>query len=282
MNPREAPKRSLLYSPASRIDRVRKALEAAHADVVVADLEDGTAPGDRPGARKDVQTLLATPPPTRSLLAVRINAWPSDAAQEDLAAVARAPPPVLVVPKVESAKDLLGLVQALAARAIPSRIFAQIETARGLLHGEVIAAAERVDALVFGAEDYAANVGATRTPEGLEVLYARSRVVACAAAAGIEAIDQIWADFKDTAGLERDAKFGAGLGFAGKQLIHPQQIAPTHDAFRPSPRELDRAQRIVAAAERAGGGVVVVDDRMIDQPLVAQARRLLARGRLPA
>jgi citrate lyase subunit beta / citryl-CoA lyase len=274
-------KRSLLYSPASRIDRVRKALEAGQADVVVADLEDGTAPGDRPAARAAVAKLLASPPKSRSLLAVRINAWPDAAARLDVDALLARPPAILVVPKVESASALGDLARTLEDAGVPSSFYAQIETARGLLEAAHIASAPRVQALIFGAEDYAASVGAVRTPEGSEVLYARSHMVACAAAAGIEAVDQIWADYKDAEGLRRDAAFGARLGYVGKQLIHPDQITPTHEAYAPTAKEVDRAQRIVAAAEKAGGGVVVVDDRMIDRPLVEQARRVLRRAQAP-
>src|SRR5688500_20209668 len=112
-----------------------------------------------------------------------------------------------------------------------------IETAKGLLHAAQIAQAPRLEALVFGSEDYAANVGAVRTPEGLEILYARSHVVACAAAAGIQAIDQVWPDYKDPEGLRKDAAMGARLGYVGKQVIHPDQIQPVHEAFAPRSEE---------------------------------------------
>lgn len=272
-------KRSLLYSPAIRIDRVRKALEAGQADVVVADLEDGTAPADKPAAREAVAHLLKDAPTSRTLLAVRVNAWPTPEARADVDAIQSRSPALVVVPKVESPAGLAELSGRLGAA---TRVYAQIESAKGLLEAHRIAATPRVEALIFGAEDYAANVGAIRTPEATEVLYARSHIVACTAAAGIEAIDQIWADYKDQAGLRRDAAFGARLGYAGKQLIHPDQVAPTHEAYAPAAHELDRARRIVDAAERAGGGVVVVDERMIDRPLVEQARRVLRRSQAPA
>lgn len=273
--------RSFLYSPASRTDRVRKALEKGDADVVVADLEDGTAPGDRPEARKTLADLLARPPKSRSRFAVRINALATAEADRDLATIERKPPQALVVPKVESSESLVELRRWMRKRDHGFPIYAQIETAKGLLHGEEIAAAEGVEALIFGSEDYAANVGALRTPEGLEILYARSHVIACAAAHGIEAIDQIWPDFKDGRGLANDAAFGARLGYAGKQLIHPDQIPITHKAFAPQEAEVARAREVVQAADAAGGGVVVVQGRMIDRPLVEQARRVLRRAAAP-
>lgn len=272
-------KRSLLYSPASRLDRVVKALEAGAADIVVADLEDGTAPADKARARDEVARLLKAPPTSRSLLAIRINAYPGAGAQADLAALRPHPPAAIVLPKVESLDHVVAVQSILTEKAKDTRYFVQIETAKGLLHCAQIATAPRLEALIFGAEDYAANVGAVRSPEGVEVLYARSHIVACAAAAGVEAIDQIWAAYQDIEGLRKDAAFGARIGFAGKQLIHPDQIQPTHEAFAPSAAELDRAKRIIEAAEKAGGGVVVVEGRMIDKPLVEQARRVVGRAR---
>jgi citrate lyase subunit beta / citryl-CoA lyase len=260
--------RSVLYSPASRIDRVRKALAAGAADIVVADLEDGTAPDAKPEAREAVAALLRETTTSRTRLAVRINAYPSAAARSDLDALSGRPVGLLVVPKVESASSLSELGALLDAAGVDAPFLAQVETARGLLEAHHTAAHPRVVGLIFGAEDYAASIGAIRSPEGLEVLYARSHIVACAAAAGKPAIDQIWPDYKDTAGLARDARFGASLGYDGKQLIHPDQIGPTHAAFAPSAQEVDRAQRVVT----------VVDGRMIDRPLVEQARRVLRRA----
>lgn len=274
-------KRSVLYTPAGRLDWIQKALGAGQADVLVADLEDGTAPADKARAREAVVKFLAHPPSSRTLLAVRINAWPGASGQADLAALRTHPPAALVLPKVESPETVTSVAGILGPKSRELRFFAQIETAKGLLRAAGIAAASNVEALIFGAEDYAANVGAQRTPEGLEVLYARSHVVAAAAAAGIDAIDQIWADYQDLEGLRRDARFGAQLGYAGKQLIHPDQIAPTHEAFAPRPEEVDFARRVVEASKAAGGGVVVVDGRMIDRPLVEQAQRVLRRAQWP-
>lgn len=278
MNPYRL-KRSVLYSPASRLDRVEKALLAGAADVVVADLEDGTAPADKAKARDEVARFLKAPPKSRSLLTVRINAYPGAGAQADLAALRANPPPAIMLPKVESLEHVTAVQSILTEKARETRFFVQIETAKGLLHAAQIATAPRVEALVFGAEDYAANVGAIRSIDGMEVLYARSHIVACAAAAGVEAIDQIWAAYQDLDGLRKDAIAGARLGFTGKQLIHPDQIAPTHEAFAPTPAELEKAKQIIEAADKAGGGVVVVEGRMIDKPLVEQARRVVGRAR---
>lgn len=271
-------KRSVLYTPASRLDRVQKALEAGQADVLIADLEDGTAPADKARARDGIVKLLLHPPASRTLLAVRINAWPGASGQADLAALRTHPPGVLVLPKVESPEAVTTVAGVLGPKSRDIRFYAMIETAKGLLRAADIAGATNLEALIFGSEDYAAHVGAVRTPEGLELLYARSHVVAAAAASGIDAIDQIWADYQDLEGLRADARFGAQLGYVGKQLIHPDQISPTHEAFAPKPEEVEFARRVVEASKAAGGGVAVVEGRMIDRPLVEQAQRVLRRA----
>ena len=273
-------KRSFLYTPASRLDRVQKALDAATADVVIADLEDGTAPGDKARAREEIGRFLKTPPKSRSVFGVRINAWPGATAQADLAALRPNPPRLVVVPKVESLEAINSVAGILGAHARETKFVAMIETAKGLLHAAQIAEAPRLEALVFGSEDYAASVGATRSADGLEILYARSHVVACAAAAGIDAIDQVWVDYKDNEGLRKDALMGARLGYSGKQVIHPDQVQPVHEAFAPTPAEVAHAKEIVAASQAAAGGVAVVNGRMIDKPLVDQARKVLARSQV--
>lgn len=274
-------RRSLMYTPASRMDRVQKALEAGKADIVVADLEDGTAPADKAKARDEVARFLKTNPKSRSHFAVRINPWPGATGHADIAALRAHPPGTLVLPKVESMENVNGVAAMLGDHGRNVRFLVLVESAKGVLNAASVCSAPRVDAVIFGAEDYAASVGAVRTKEGLEVLYARSHVVACAAAAGIDAIDLVYPDYKDPEGFLRDLKAGVGLGYTGKQLIHPDQIEPTHRGFAPSPDEVAKAKAIVQASETAGGGVVVVADRMIDRPLVEQARRVLKRAQAP-
>ncbi|MBI2076901.1 MAG: CoA ester lyase [Euryarchaeota archaeon] len=271
-------KRSVMYTPASRLDRVQKALAAGQADVVVADLEDGTAPADKAKAREELARFLKSPPASRSLLAVRINVVPGPTGQADIAALRAHPPKVLVLPKVESLEAVRQAEVFLGEKAHDTKFYAQIETAKGLLHAHEIATNARVEALVFGAEDYAANVGAIRSDEATEILYARSHIVACAAAAKVEAIDMITADYQDIEACRRDARFGARLGYAGKQIIHPDQVAPTHEAFMPTGPELEYAKRVVEASAKVGGGVAVVDGKMIDRPLVEQAKRAIKRA----
>jgi citrate lyase beta subunit len=147
---------------------------------------------------------------------------------------------------------------------------------------EIAQASPRLTALMFGAEDYAASVGATRTERGEEVLYARSAVVAAAAAYGLDAIDLVRFDLADPAGLEAECRFGRQLGYAGKMAIHPGQLDVINRAFAPSPDEIARAAQIVAAAEQhqaAGLGAFALDGRMIDAPVIKAAENVLARAR---
>ncbi len=151
-----------------------------------------------------------------------------------------------------------------------------------MLDAPRIAAAEATDALVFGAEDLAADVGATRTREGTEVLYARERVVIAASAADVEAIDTVYTDIEDVDGLAEETRFALRLGYDGKMAIHPAQVGPINGAFTPDPEEVEWAERVLEAREaanREGRGVFRVDDEMIDAPLIAQAERIVERAR---
>ncbi len=197
----------------------------------------------------------------------------------------------IVVPKVESPDQVRWV-----GREIRNRLHALgdpgpghlpvlvlIETARGVMYLREIAESDpSVVALIFGSEDFAGDIGATRTPEGLEVLYARSAVVVAAVAHALQPIDTVYLDLEDAAGLERDARFGASLGFEGKLAIHPKQVGPIADAFTPSDEAIARALRVVEAHEkhqRGGTGAFVLDGRMVDMPIVRAAQGVLARAK---
>jgi citrate lyase beta subunit len=155
------------------------------------------------------------------------------------------------------------------------KLVAVVETSQGLANAAAIAAASpRLEALGFGAADFTAENGGEQTWDGL--LMARSQIAFAAAGAGIVAIDRVWLDLDDEAGLMAETRRTAELGFRSKAAIHPKQVAPIHQALRPSEEDIARAQRIVAAFEAAKGAVVTVDGRMIDVPLVTRARRTLA------
>ena len=158
-----------------------------------------------------------------------------------------------------------------------------VETAKGILNIKEIAEADRrLEAIIFGAEDYAASIGAVRTKEATEVLYARSAVVTACAANDLQAIDMVYIDFRDTEGLGLEAQQGAGLGFSGKQIIHPNQVAPVQEAFTPSDESIAYAQRVVnafTASQKEGRGAFALDGRMIDMPLLKNAQKVLDRAK---
>jgi len=154
-----------------------------------------------------------------------------------------------------------------------------LESAKGILHAEEIASASKnIVALAIGLEDYTADLGVPRTPEGKESLWARSMLVNAARSAGIQAIDTVYSDIQDEEGLRNSVREAKSLGFDGKGCIHPRQIRPVHEEFAPSPEEIDKAKAIVAAykeAEEKGLGVVSLGNKMIDPPVVKRALQTL-------
>lgn len=158
-----------------------------------------------------------------------------------------------------------------------------IETARGVLNiGQIAQASSRLDALVFGAEDLASDLGAKRTPAGWEVFYARSAIVTAAAAYQLQALDMVFVDLNDLAGLAEECRFARQLGFSGKTAIHPHQVEVINRVFAPSPEEIEQALRLVQAFEAhqaAGAGAFELDGKMVDLPVMRAAERVLARAR---
>lgn len=279
------PRRSFLYVPGNDWHKVEKAAGLG-ADCVCIDLEDGVAPEMKATARQQAIKALAELNFASSERLVRINPVGQGMESEDLATLAGNPDAV-VLPKVAYADQVREVSNRIAAheRSIgvkekSIRLIAQIETAMGLVNIKDIAGAdERLEALIFGSEDYANDVGAKRTEQGDEIFYARSAVVAHAAAFGLQAIDMLWTNFKDRPGLERVAEEGARLGYSGMQIIHPDQIEPVQRAFTPSADEVAAAQRIIDAyqvALREGRGAFALDGKMVDMPIIKAAERVLA------
>jgi citrate lyase subunit beta/citryl-CoA lyase len=291
------PRRSVLFSPGDRPELLRKAPQTG-ADTVVFDLEDAVAPSQKPVARTAVREVLADPAFDPDCeVAVRVGnpeadldalfGAGSDAGREvgldpDSELDPDAPRlDALVVPKVGALDDIVQVVEALAAHDRDLPLFALIETAAGVVNAATVARADAVDVLVFGAEDFAASVGATRTLGGEEVSYARQRVLVAARAAGVDAIDTLVTDYEDDEALRADTATTVGLGYDGKLAIHPRQVAVINESFTPDPDRIEWAERVLAAreeADAAGRGVFSVDGEMIDAPLVAQAERIVDRA----
>lgn len=270
-------RRTLLYVPGSDWRKIEKAA-GLDVDCVCLDLEDGVAPNRKDEARELVVRAMAELDFGRSERLIRVNAIGGGHEAADFKTVLAAKPHGVVLPKAADA----GQVQSVAAKLPGLAILAQIESAMGLVNlKEIAAASPALEALIFGAEDFASDVGAIRTPGAEEIFYARSAVVTHASAFGLQAIDMLQVDFKDTAGLQRLATQGAQLGYSGMQIVHPDQIEPVRRAFTPSAEQVAAARKLLAAFEeneRAGRGAFALDGKMIDMPLVKAARRVLARA----
>jgi len=270
-------RRSVLFAPGDNAELMRKAA-GGDADVVVFDLEDAVAPADKEQARESVQSVLSAVN-SNSHICVRINPVGVSATADLGAILSDTSPDSVMLPKASSAEDISALERLLGEYNADLPVLALVESAAGVLNAAEIAAADPTDALLFGAEDLAADLGASRTSDGREVLYARQRVVVAASAAGIDAIDTIYPEYGDLDGLRDATEFAAQLGYDGKMAIHPDQVAVINDAFTPSDEEIAWAERIIAADEETDAGVFEVDGEMIDAPLIAQAERVLERAR---
>ena len=268
-------RRSLLFVPAARPDRFPKAL-ATGADAVCLDLEDGVAPGAKETAREEAFALLAGRGPSRAEVSLRINDVKTALGRTDLAALAAAGvrPDALMLPKVAGAGEIAEVEAALAGTGAALPLIVQLETAAGLLAAAGIAAASpNVSAVFFGAVDLAADLGCAVEWEAL--LHARSRVVLAAGAAGVSALDSPWMEVPAVAALAGESRRARRLGFAGKAAVHPSQVPVIQRAFSPSAEEVAWARKVVAAYERQQGGVLLVDGRLVERPVVRSARRNL-------
>jgi citrate lyase beta subunit len=248
-------RRALLYMPGDDRHKIEKALTLG-VDCICMDLEDGVALNRKAEARRTVAAALRELDFGRSEKLVRINPVGSGLETEDIGAVLPFHPDGVVVPKIETLEQIQWASGKIEAAELAYgwpvnsiRLIAIIETPKAIFNLKEIAAAPRLDALIFGAEDLAASLGAVRTRSAWEVFYARSAVVTAAAAFGLQAIDMVSVDFKDLAALAEEARFGAGLGYAGKQIIHPNQVAPVQEAFTPDDQSITQAKRLVEAFE---------------------------------
>ncbi len=282
-------RRALLYVPGNERRKIDKATGLG-ADSVCLDLEDGVAMNRKVEARETVADALRTLEFGRSERLARINAIGSGLEADDLEAVLPARPDGIIVPKVANAQqvhwvsDQIGVAErSMRLESGSIRLLLMIESAKGIVNLPQIASANRrIDALIFGAEDFASDIGAIRSREGWEVFYARSAVVTYAAAYELQAIDLLDTDFRDLVHLREEAVQGARLGFIGKQIIHPNQIAPVQEAFTPSDQEIAQAQRVVfaaAEAQAAGNGAFALDGKMVDRPVIKAAEQVVARAK---
>lgn len=265
------PMRSALFVPATRPDRIAKAL-ASGADGVIVDLEDAVAPGDKAHARENLRRFLQQEPRTR--LCVRINAAGSAHHQPDVALCAHSGISAIMLPKAGAAAG----IERVAATGKP--VWPIIESARGVAELRALARARGVERLALGALDLMHDLDwvAEAPPVERALDHVRCELVLHSRAAGLAPpLDSVHAALDDEAGLSRAAARARALGFGGMLCIHPRQVKTVNAAFAPSQEELVWARRVLEAAS-SGEAVAVIDGQMVDAPVIARARRLLSRA----
>lgn len=284
--PRERTRRSRLYLPGGQPKFMINA-GLHRPDAVILDLEDSVHPTEKDSARLLVRNALRCVDFMGAERMVRINQLPLGI--EDLKAVVPEGPDLILIPKTEHAEQVREVahrikgIRSLDGDGYEIWLMPILESALGVERAyEIATADETVVALTIGLEDYTADLSVPKTQEGAETLYARTRLVNAARAAGVQAIDSVYGDVEDTEGLRDWAQRSRALGFEGMGCIHPRQIPVIHEAYAPTAEEIEKALRIVEAyreAESKGLSVVSLGSKMIDPPVVSRARRLVERAR---
>lgn len=256
------------------------------ADAVILDLEDAVAVTEKDAARELVKEYLKTWDFGRLEVMVRVNSLASGWLEADLEAVVSEKLAAIIYPKAAvevlyDVDDLLSRVEARKGVARKVGIVPIVETAQGVVETDDLVYMPRIEGILLGAEDLAADMEFERTKEGAELAYPRARVAFACRSEGIASIDTPFTDVNDDAGLERDARVARSLGFTGKAVIHPNQIDTVRRVFAPTEAEIRWATRVLTAAkeaDRKGLGAFSLDGRMVDRPIVARAEKILSRA----
>ncbi len=271
------PRRSFIFTPGLRPDMFHKAL-ACGADIVCIELEDGIAPKDKEEARTKTLALFEKPQQGDGVeRIVRINCLRETHGLADVRAIVETdtPPPALMLPKVRTPDEVAWLDDLLSERGHDCRLHVIIETNEGLEAAcEIARSSPRIDALFFGGVDMAAELRCKNAWEPL--LYARSRVVHAAAGAGLDVIDVPYLDLEDPEGMKREALRARDLGFCGKGAVHPKQIAALNAVFTPDETAIARARRIIGKFKAADTGLVVIDGKLIEKPVLREMHRIVS------
>ena len=270
-------RRSFIFSPGLKPDMFPKAL-ACRADIVCVELEDGIAPKDKAEAQRLTIKMFEQPQAKDQVeRIVRINSLRDPYGLADVQAIlaTNSPPPALMLPKVKTADEVVWLDDLLTERGHAVRLHVIIETNEGLesVH-EIAKSSDRIDTLFFGGVDMAAELGCKNSWEPL--LYARSRIVHAAASNGLDAIDVPYLDLEDMDGMIKEAELVRDLGFSGKGSIHPKQIPPLNEVFTPDEETIKYAKTVVDAFKEADTGLVVLDGKLIEKPVIRHMERVLA------
>lgn len=281
------PRRSVLYVPASS-ERALAKIASLACDSVILDLEDAVAPSEKPAARERLKAFLDTRPQTGPEIVVRINPPSGEWGADDLSAVGALEPDAILLPKVDTPRDILEAGDALDEAFVPHsvKLWAMIETPKALLNIGAIAElgrdpASRLACLVAGSNDIAKETGIRTVPDRRYLVPLLLQIVVAARAGGLAALDGVVNDFRDAFRLASECAEAAAMGFDGKTLIHPDQVAAANQAFAPAPEAIAEARAVVEAfalPENSGKGVIAVGSRMVERLHLAEAEALLARA----
>ena len=271
------PRRSFIFTPGLKPEMFPKAL-ASGADMVCIELEDGIAPKDKEEARIKALKLFEVAQADDGVERIlRINSMRERFGIEDVLAILATdtPPPSLMMPKVQSPDEIIMLDQLLTERGHKTRLHVIIETNAGLEAAyEIANCSSRIEAMFFGGVDMAAELRCENNWQ--QLIYARSRVVHAAASAGLDVIDVPYLNLQDLDGMCDEAKKAKDLGFAGKGSVHPKQIAALNDIFTPSKDNITRARIVIKTFEDADTGLVVIDGKLIEKPVMREMYRIVA------
>ena len=271
------PRRSFIFTPGLRPDMFPKAL-ASGVDMVCIELEDGIAPKDKDEAREKTLKLFSKKQKNDGVeRLVRINSLREAFGIADIQAILATdtPPPALMIPKVRNPDEIVLLDNLLTEKGHDTRLHIIIETNEGLEAAfEIAHSSTRIDSMLFGGIDMAAELRCNLSWEPL--LYARSRCVHAAASAGLDIIDVPYLDLKDPSGMRSEAEHAKSIGFSGKGSIHPKQIKALNEVFTPNKDEISRARRIINTYEAADTGLVVIDGKLIEKPVMREMYRIEA------
>lgn len=279
-------RRTMMFVPGNNPGMIKDAY-IYNCDCIMFDLEDSVSYAQKDAARNLVFHALTTIDYGNKELVVRVNALNTTIGIDDLEAMVRARIDVIRLPKTETAQDIVFCEEQIErierTIGIPvgtTKMMAAIESAEGVLNAPAIAkASKRLIGIALGAEDYVTDLKTNRSPEGIELLFARSMILQAARSAGISALDTVFSDVNDEEGLIAETKHIKQLGFDGKSVINPRQIQPVIDVFTPTLKEIQKAKAVmeaIAEANRRGSGVISLNGKMIDRPIVLRAERVIS------
>lgn len=282
-------RRTMMFIPGNNPAMVKDAYIYG-CDSIMFDLEDSVSVTEKDAARSLVFHALTTIDYGEKELVVRVNALDTNEGIADLEAMVRANVHVIRLPKTEGPEDVVFCDEQLARieREIgkpegSTAMMAAIESAGGVLNAPAIAcASKRLIGIALGAEDYVTNLKTNRSPDGVELLFARSMILHAARVAGIAALDTVYSDVNNEEGFRAEVTLIKQLGFDGKSIINPRQIAPVVEIYTPTAKEIEKSLAIMQAIEEAnrkGSGVISLNGKMIDRPIVLRAQRVLDLAR---